>query len=287
MLKILITFLSGLSLVLSASYSYAESVKLSNASGQVIAADFTQGSNKMGPILLLHGFLQTNKFSTVNHLERDLNDGGYTVLSPTLSLGISNRKENLSCEAIHMHSMDKDADELRQWIEWLYKKTGRQVTVIGHSAAGPIILKYMEDSNAMYIGHSILVSLSYTNDKFYSNENIHYKEKALESVNSGVNPLDTYALHYCKTYPTDARAFLSYYKWNRDKVSKVVGEFNNHISIILGTGDKRVEPDWRQQLKEQGSNVILIEGANHFFDQAYEFDLTEAVEKLLTEKVEY
>lgn len=287
MKKILIILLSGSCLLLSAAFSYAESVKLKNVSGQVIAADFTQGSNNTGPILLLHGFLQTNKFSTINHLERDLNDSGYTVLSPTLSLGISNRKENLSCEAIHMHSMDKDAAELRQWIEWLYKKTGRQVTVIGHSAAGSTVLKYMEDSNAMYIGHAILISLTYINDNLYSNENFHYKEKALKAVNSGINPLDAYALHYCKTYPTDARAFLSYYNWDRVKVGKVVSEFNDHISIILGTGDKRVESDWRQQLKDQNSNIILIEGANHFFDQAYEFDLTEAVEKLLTEKVEY
>lgn len=286
-MKRLIILLSGLCLVLSASSSYAESVKLRNTSGQVIAADFTQGANDTGPILLLHGFLQTNKFTTIIRLETELNDSGYTVLSPTLSLGISNRKESLSCEAIHMHSMEKDADELRQWIEWLYKKTGRQVTVIGHSAAGPTVLKYMEDSNAMYIAHAILISLSYTNDRLYSSENFHHKEKALKAVNSGINPLDTYALHYCKNYPTDARAFLSYYNWNRAKVSKVVGEFNDHISIILGTGDKRVEPDWRQQLKEQNSNIILIEGANHFFDQAYEFDLTEAVEKILTEKVEY
>lgn len=287
MIKILIILLSGFFLVLSASSSYAESVKLSNASAQVIAADFTQGSNNMGPILLLHGFLQTNKFSTINRLGTDLNDSGYTVLSPTLSLGISNRKESLSCEAIHMHSMDKDADELRQWIAWLYKKTGRQVTVIAHSAAGSTVLKYMEDKNAMYIGHAILISLTYINDNLYSNENFHYKEKALKAVNSGKNPLDAYALHYCKTYPTDARAFLSYYNWDRAKVGKVVSDFNDHISIILGTGDKRVEPDWRQQLKEQNSHVILIEGANHFFDQAYEFDLTAAVEKLLIEKVEY
>lgn len=262
----------------------AESIKLTNASGNVISAGFSQGSNSANPVLVLHGFLQTSKFSTVSRLLTSLHDIGYTVLSPTLSLGISNRKQSLSCEAIHTHSLDTDADELKQWIEWLYKKTGKPVTLIAHSAGGPVILKYMEDSDAKYVNHSILISLSFYNTGIYANENNEYAEKALKAINSGTNPLDTYALSYCKTYPTDARAFLSYYNWNRVKTSAVVNKFSDRVSIILGTGDKRMDDEWKKQLQEQHKNITLIEGANHFFDQAHEFELTDAIEELLSEK---
>ncbi len=284
MKKISTILLSGLCFILFVMPVLAESIKLTNASGNVITADFSQGTNKANPILILHGFLQTSKFSTVSRLVASLGDTGYTVLSPTLSLGISNRKQSLSCEAIHTHSLDTDADELRQWIEWLHTKTGKPVTLIGHSAGGPVILKYMEGSDAKYVNHSILISLSFYNAGLYSNENNEYAEKAMKAINSGTNPLDTYALNYCKTYPTDARAFLSYYNWNRAKTSAVIGKFNDRISIILGTGDKRMEDEWKKQLQEQRNNVTLIEGANHFFDQAHEFELTDAIEELLSER---
>ena len=45
-----------------------------------------------------------------------------------------------------------------------------------------------------------------------------------------------------------------------------------------------MEDEWKKQLHEQHMNVILIEGASHFFDQAHEFDLTDAIEKLLSER---
>lgn len=276
--------LSALCLTLFVMPVLAESIKLTNASGNVITADFSQGTNNANPVLVLHGFLQTSKFSTVSRLVASLGDTGYTVLSPTLSLGISNRKQSLACEAIHTHSLDTDVGELRQWIEWLYKKTGKPVTLIAHSAGGPAILKYMEDSDAKYVNHAVLISLSFYNAGLYSNENNEYAEKALKAINSGANPLDTYALNYCKTYPTDARAFLSYYNWNRAKTSAVVNKFSDRISIILGTGDKRMEDEWKKQLQEQHKNVTLIEGANHFFDQAHEFELTDAIEELLSER---
>ena len=284
MKKISTILLPGLCLILFVMPVLAESIKLTNASGNILTADFSQGTNNANPVLILHGFLQTSKFSTVSRIVASLGDAGYTVLSPTLSLGISNRKQSLSCEAIHTHSLDADADELRQWIEWLHKKTGKPVTLIGHSAGGPVILKYMEGSDAKYVNHSILISLSFYNAGLYSNENNEYAEKALKAINSGTNPLDTYALSYCKTYPTDARAFLSYYNWDRVKTSVVVNKFSDRISIILGTGDKRMEDEWKKQLQEQHKNVTLIEGANHFFDQAHEFELTDAIEELLSER---
>lgn len=282
MMKASTILFSGLCLFFYTSPGFAESVKLTNVSGKVIAADYLPGTNDENPVLLLHGFLQTKDFSTVSRLVIALQDLGYSVLNPTLSLGLSNRKQSLSCEAIHTHSLDSDADEVRQWIAWLHKKTGKQVTLIGHSSGGPALLKYMEDSNAKYVKHTILISLAYYNSVGATSKDSQYAEKALKAIDSGTNPLDSYALNYCKTYPTYARAFLSYYNWDKAKTSDIVGKFSDRVSIILGTGDKRIDSDWPQQLQKQYKNIIYIEGANHFFDQAHEFDLTDAIEELLS-----
>ena len=283
MIKIPAIFLFGFFLFFYASLSIAEPVKLTNASGQVIAADYLQGTNNAPPILLLHGFLQTKEFPTVSRLVTVLQDLGYSVLNPTLSLGISNRKQSLPCEAIHTHSLNSNADEIRQWVEWLHEKTGKAVTFIGHSAGGPVMLKYMEDSNAKFIDHTILISLSHFSAGAMARDNEVQAEKALKVIDSGSDTLSTYALSYCENYPTYASNFLSYYNWDRAKISSVVGRFNDQITIILGSNDKRIDSAWQQQLQKQHNKVILIEGANHFFDQAHEFDLAAAIEEILTE----
>jgi len=246
-----------------------------------MSANYLKGSNDANPVLILHGFLQTNEFSTVDRLTTALNDSGYTVLNPTLSLGLSNRKQSLSCEAIHTHSMDSDSGELSQWINWLQNKIGKKVTLIGHSAAGPTMLNYLEKYNQKQINHVILISLSYFASGPEANETKEHAKIARAHVRSGSKKLDTYKLNYCQTYPAFGKDFLSYYEWNTDKVSQAVGKFNDKISIIIGTSDKRIDPDWRTQLSSKYNNVIAIEGANHFFDQAYEFDLTDTIEDLL------
>lgn len=52
------------------------------------SADYLSGEPGKPAVLLLHGFLQTRDFPTVATLARGLQDAGYTVLAPTLSLNI-------------------------------------------------------------------------------------------------------------------------------------------------------------------------------------------------------
>jgi len=271
----------ALCLLFLAASSSAQPVSLTSPSGTALLADYLPGERQANPVLLLHGFLQTHQFPTVSRLASALNDSGYTVLSPTLSLGLSNRKQSLSCEAIHTHSLDTDVAELKLWIDWLRQKTGKPVTLIGHSSAGPVILKYMDDHNAHLVDRTILISLSYFASGPISNETPEHARRAARALAQQTDPLDSYALSYCKNYPTTASAFLSYYRWNQARVSRVVKKFNDRIAIIIGTGDKRVASDWLKQLQAQNSHVIPIQGAGHFFDQAYEFDLLDTIEQQL------
>ena len=265
--------------LLSTSIS-AEIVKLEN-NNMVIVADYLEGTDKKNPVIILHGLLQTHEFSTVNRLATTLNESGYTVVSPTLSLGISNRKQSLSCEAIHTHSMDSDTAELKQWINWLQKKSGKKVNIIGHSAGGPTVLNYLEKNKNDIVKHVILISLAYYASGPTAYETKEHEKMAHEHIMSTPGQIHNYALNYCKNYPSYAENFLSYYKWNTDKVSEVVGKFSHIISIIIGTEDKRIDSNWRINLNKKHHNVISIDGANHFFDQSHEFDLNDTIESLL------
>lgn len=286
-MKRLNTILIGFFLIVNTTLSYAETVKIKNTSNNIMSATYLPSNNNENPILLLHGFLQTNEFSTISRLASTLNELEYSILNPTLSLGINNRMQSLSCEAIHTHSLDTDAEELKQWIDWLYEKTGKKVTLIGHSAGGPVILNYINKNNTTRINHIILISLSYYASGPAANETKEHAKQALNLINKKQDQLGTYALNYCKTYPTYASNFLSYYNWNTEKINQVIEKFSNKISIIIGTKDKRIDSNWRHQLQMKYNNVTSIKDANHFFDKTHEFDLNDAIENILTNKIKH
>jgi len=266
-------------LLLSTSVT-AQPIQL-KSNNLVMNAEYLEGSNTQNPVIILHGLLQTYEFSTVSRLATALNEAGYTVLSPTLSLGINNRKMSLSCEAIHTHSMNSDSEELKQWIDWLKTKTGKEINLIGHSAGGPTILNYLEMNNADLIKKVVLISLSYYATGPTANETEQHEKYAKEHIKIDPDKIHNYALNYCRSYPSFAKDFLSYYEWNTEKVTQAVGTFRDKISIIIGTGDKRIDSSWRKQLNIKYNNVISIDGANHFFDQSHEFELIDVIEELL------
>lgn len=273
---------AGVLVYLFTSLCLAQPVELKTASGHVVIADYLPGNNNRNPVILLHGFLQTRQFPTVARLATTLHESGYTVLNPSLSFGISNRDRSLSCEAIHTHSLESDADELGQWINWVRQKTGKPVTLIGHSSAGPVILQYMMATRARHVNQAILVSLYHYSSGPAATETPADAAAARRDMQRAPDMLGTYALGYCKTYPTYPRHFLSYYRWDRHRVKQAVEKFPERIAIIIGTGDKRIDPGWLADLENSNYHVIAIEGANHFFDQAHEFDLADAIEQLLS-----
>ena len=82
------------------SLSASHTVKEPMPSGIKATAFYSEGEAGKPAILLLLGFLQTRNYLTVNSLSTSLADEGFTILAPTLTLGISNRKRSLPCDAV-------------------------------------------------------------------------------------------------------------------------------------------------------------------------------------------
>lgn len=259
----------------------AETVELETAEKQTAQATYLEGDNDANPVLILHGFLQTREFPTVNRLAVALNESGYTILNPSLTLGLHKRKKSLACEAIHTHNAASDAAEIAQWVDWLTKKTGKPVTLVGHSSGTQTLLKYMAGQGNTPVNRLIFISMIHFGQSEHSYETPEMAEKARADITRGNNSLDTYALSFCKTYPTHSASFLSYYEWGREAVTSHALKIRDKLSVIIGTGDKRISGKWREQLAASGLDIIEIEKANHFFDQAHEFDLLDAIEDLL------
>ena len=121
----------------------ASEMSLQLPSGIKALADYRKGSMDKPAVLVLHGFLQTYHFSTVRLIVGELSDAGYTVLSPTLTLNIDQRRASLTCDAIQHHSAEQATRELGAWVEWLKKNGYKRIILIGHSTGSNHLLSYL------------------------------------------------------------------------------------------------------------------------------------------------
>jgi pimeloyl-ACP methyl ester carboxylesterase len=247
------------------------------------SAAYWPGEATLPPVLIVHGFLQTREFPTVRRLAESLAESGYPVLTPTLSLGIHDRRQSLACEAIHTHDMDSDAAELARWVEWYRQETRRQPILIGHSAGNLLLLNYLAQRSDPPVSRAIMISLTYFGQGPAAFETPADAERALADLARGKDTLGEYALNYCRRYVTTPASFLSYYSWSKQRTVDSVRSVPVPTSVIIGDADQRMDRDWMQILADHSLDVITVAGANHFFDQQHEFDLLDTIEGLLAD----
>jgi pimeloyl-ACP methyl ester carboxylesterase len=261
-------------------FLHAQEIELETGERHIASASFLQGDADQKALLILHGFLQTRDFSTVKRLGDTLYESGFNVLSPTLSLGMHRRRQSLPCEAIHTHSSQSDAAEIKQWIDWLTEKTGKKPILIGHSSGSITLLNYLDTYGTDQVEKVILISMAPFTDDIGPVDEKNLKW-AHDDLQSGYDSLYTFQLSYCDTYPSTSSAWLSYKAWDQEKLSELTVKYSDLIDVIIGTSDDRLSIEWRNLLQSKGVKISFIEGANHFFDQAHEFDLSDSIESLL------
>jgi pimeloyl-ACP methyl ester carboxylesterase len=264
--------------LLSVSLSLqAEEIQLKMPNGLMANADFSQGAEEQPVVIILHGFLQTYEFPTVARLANSLREEEFTVLSPSLTLGIDHRKQSLSCEAIHNHNMADDAQEVGAWVKWLHEQTGQPVTLIGHSIGSLNLLGFMLTEPSEQVERLVLISLlNLDEDKISHNTETSY-QRALDNQARGKRGLANYSLSFCERYPSEVDDFLSYRSWTTDRTITALQTVNLPTYIILGSKDERMTAKWRSELATTPAEIVLVEGAGHFFDTQYEFDLLDEV----------
>jgi alpha-beta hydrolase superfamily lysophospholipase len=270
-------------LPLLAVASGAEEIELSLPDAHIGIASFRDGDADRPPILILHGFLQTKDFPTVFRLAEGLAGEGYSVLSPTFALGIDRRDRSLACEAIHTHDMQSDVEEIRAWVSWLRERTGKDPLLIGHSTASVQLLAYLTRYPADGVRAAILISLVPFGPGPTAQETPREADAARRAVDAGRTGPGNYALTYCRRYVTDARSYLSYYRWTRVATAEAIDRTKTPIFLIIGGDDKRIDASWLTMLERTKAGLIFIDEANHFFDHQHEFELLDSVLGVLSD----
>lgn len=265
------TFLLCLLISALPAWARAEIVQLEMRPKISGSAEYLAGQRGRPAVLLLHGFLQTRDYPTVATLARGLNDAGYAVLSPTLSLGIPNRRQSLACEAVHNHSMDDDIGEITRWVGWLKSHGHRSIVLVGHSFGSLQLLAYLsgqpDKAVTSYIGASLIETQIGTAAR---SALIAQLENRVASRQPG---LVTQNLSFCKKYPSTPSALLSYVRWDQARTLAAVKAAPVKVQLIMGDKDNMIDHNWITALQHIRAPMRVVPGANHFLDGAHEFDL--------------
>lgn len=253
--------------------SHAVIVKLDMRPGISASAEYVAGQRDKPAVLLLHGFLQTRDFAVVSALARGLEDAGYPVLTPTLSLGIPGRVQSLACEAAHRHSMDDDIQEIARWVGWLKAQGHRAIVLVGHSFGSLQMLAYLDARPDRAVKAFIGASLVETRiDTTVRPALIARLESRLQGKR---RELVTQSLSFCKQYRSTADGLLSYVRWDQGRVLMALKRAPVEVRLIMGSADTMIGQGWLKALQHVQIPLVVVPGASHFMDGEHEFDLLE------------
>lgn len=261
----------------------AETITVKLPTGITASANFKSGLPSLPAVLLLHGFQQNHRSEPINSLANNLAAKGYTVLNPTLSLGVNHRSQSMHCEAVHTQTIDEEVAEIAYWTNWLSDKGMNNIVLASFSSTGNIgMLLYTSQSPHLNIKKSILIA---PNPPIVDQKE---KRKIIASIKSRAQKdeqnIGIFTMSYCKNnYATTTSSYLSYAKYDSKEFIELIKNSHVQTELIIGSADTVMTPSWAAQLKALNSpvRISMINKAGHFFEGPSEFDLVDAVENIL------
>lgn len=241
--KLIFTKLFGITFLLLLSFqSQAEMVSHKIANSNLTAeANYFDGDPNKPAVIIIHGFLTTNKFHTISAMAKVLEDEGFTTLAPTLTLGINRRKSSIKCNSIHTHTLKSDVEEIQSWVNWLIKKGHKNIVLVGHSSGSQEILEYLNTKPAKNVTKAIFTSLFYFKGKelgTLENEVIY----AQDLIKKHQNQPHKYNFLFCKNnYSATPQSYLSYMKLDRQYILDSLKNLKIPTYTIMGSADKRYQ----------------------------------------------
>jgi hypothetical protein len=123
-----------------------------------------------------------------------------------------------------------------------------------------------------------LVNISRYTSPAVAEREIAEANKLLSTKNP---PLREYHVAFCDNFTATPQSYLSYIRWTPGRVLQTLKAAQVPIEVVMGGADRRFSTDWIESLRKNGTKVMVIDGASHFFDATYEFDLLDKVHMCL------
>ncbi|MDQ7038616.1 MAG: alpha/beta hydrolase [Aquificota bacterium] len=192
---------------------------------------------KKGAVLWLHGLFQTHRMQEPVTVQREMwVSAGYPVLSPTLTLGVSDRKGPYDCSYPMDHEFDLNFEEIRAWVEWLKSRGVKKIVLAGHSLGGlQVIHTALRIRDPAVVGVVAVAPSKGTPRK----HPFLKRAETLYKAGKGKTLFET-AFFYCQKARVTARTLYTYYGVDRN-VGKALERIKIPVLVVAGGEDTRVE----------------------------------------------
>lgn len=275
----------------------AGEVSLEHAGLKLNASWIPAGEDwQSGPVLLMtHGTLAHGRMEIMATLQQLFADAGLSSLSITLGLGQNDRHGMYDCATLHTHRHTDALDEIGLWLQWLKAQGAEQVVLLGHSRGGNQTAWFALERDDPVIKQVVLIAPQTWSEQA---EAASYEKRYGESVNKllaqaqaqvdagkGSAEIKTPGFIYCADATATADAVLSYYGPEpRMDTPSLLPKIDKPVLVIAATNDESVPglPERLAPLAEQGEiELVVIEGADHFFRDLYADEVVEAIQPFI------
>ena len=224
-------------------------------------------------VLWLHGLFQTHQMREPISQQREFwVSEGYPVLSPTLTLGVNDRKESYDCSYPLDHPYELNIKEIKEWVRWLRDQGVEKIILAGHSMGGQEVIHTAEELSG---DKSIAGVLAVAPAKGVPRKHpLLKKAKELVKEGKGKTLLET-SFFYCQKTKVSARTLYTYYGVDRN-IGKFLQKIEAPVLIVWGGEDDRVKnlPSFLKPYLKENVRIEVVDYADHFFRDLAAEDLS-------------
>jgi pimeloyl-ACP methyl ester carboxylesterase len=292
--------LLALLLFLQSAHLLAEEVQVAHNGLKMNAYLEKVGDNwPAGPVVLLtHGTLAHGGMEMIKGLQSMLTERGFSSLAINLSLGLDDRRGMYDCATPHRHRHTDAVDEIGAWLDWLKGQGVEKVAILGHSRGGNQVARFAAGREDPAMALVILVApqtwtaegdaAAYEQRYGVALQPVLDRAQELKAGDEGSSLLDGVDFLYCDEASVSADAFLSYYAPEEDKdTPHVIPRIGTPVLVFAGTEDSAVKGliEKTEPLADGDQvQLVVIDGADHFFRDLYSEDVADAIAEALEDR---
>ena len=251
-----------------------------------------------GPVVLMtHGTLAHGGMEIMAALQVALGERGISSLAPTLSLGLDDRHGMYDCKVAHTHKHTDALDEIGAWLQWLKQQGAERLVLLGHSRGGNQTAWFAAERPDSSVAGVVLVAPQTWSaaadaadyQKRYGVPLRPELEKAQRLVADGKGGalLEKVDFIYCEDASVAADAFVGYYAPNKDMdTPNLIPRIQARVLVVGGSEDggvKTLVEKTEPLVDGERVQLVVLDGADHFFRDLYAEDIADALEGLLAQ----
>jgi pimeloyl-ACP methyl ester carboxylesterase len=250
-----------------------------------------------GVFLITHGTLAHNRMEIIAALQDGLEERALNSLAINLSLGLAARASAMyDCAVPHRHKHEDALDEIGAWLAWLKGQGASRIILAGHSMGGNQTAWFAaERPDPALAGVALIAPSTWSAAgaaKLYRARHggalsVPYgKAEKLLAGGKGAALMKPVGVFYCKDAEVSAASFVSYYQPDPRRHSpNHLGKIKVPVSVIAASEDRLIKGliEAVETLTNDNVNLVVVDGAGHFFLDLYLEDVLDAMADLLAQ----